>query len=117
MSGGPEEEFVFDDDFVAAATFKEQPVQRRKPRPWARWRWRWMAYRDRRGRAPRRRGPLIGARGLTILIILGLLALAVLLTKLDPLGLRPSSPEIKITTVVPSPTDSARPSPEVPSKA
>jgi hypothetical protein len=115
VSGGPDEEYVFDDDFIAAASFKERPAERRRPRPWARWRWRWLAYRDRRAKAQRRpRRPRIGARGLTILIVLGLLGLAVLLTKLDPLGLRPSTPEIRITTIVPSPADSPRP---VPSKA
>jgi hypothetical protein len=100
----PQDEFVFDEKFIAAAKFKEPPAARRQGSRFARWR----AERRRRamarkpggsaGRRTRRRW--VGPRALTVLIVLTLVGLAVLLNYLDPFNVHPAPPKI-VHTVAP----------------
>ena len=93
-TGGPEDEFVFDEDFVSGATFKEQaPV---KVGRFAAWRRRRALKRYALGdrpkvtRLPGRRARLLrlNAQTLTILIVLARVAAAVFLDRvIDPMHL------------------------------
>lgn len=102
----PQDEFVFDEDFIAAARFREPPAEARKGSRFARWRAerrrRAMAAKAGGGRFSRRGGAgLVGPRTLTALIVLALVALAVLLNYLDPLNLHPAAPRVVQVTVAP----------------
>jgi hypothetical protein len=103
----PQDEFVFDEKFIAAAKFKEPPAVQRQGGRIARWR---AARRSRAmsrkfGSPPTRRRRSIlrlGPRTLTVLIVLALIALAVLLNYLDPFNLHPAPPKVIHVTVAPT---------------
>lgn len=104
----PQDEFVFDEKFIAAAKFKEPPAVQRQGSRVARWR----AGRRRRamarrpgGRPGRRKRSVlwVGPRTLTVLIVLALVGLALLLNYLDPFNIHPSAPRIIHVTVPATP--------------
>lgn len=104
----PQDEFVFDEKFIAAAKFKEPPAARRQGGRFARWR----AERRRRAMTRKlggrptgrrtRRTLWVGPRTLTVLIVLALVGLAVLLNYLDPFNVHPAPPKVVHVSVAPA---------------
>jgi hypothetical protein len=99
----PQDDVVFDEAFIAAAKFKEPAARERQGSRYVRWQAerRRRALRKEQARLRRRR--LLGPRLLTALIVLGVVALALVLNFLDPLGLHPSTPKAVHITLEPQP--------------
>ncbi|MCW2915317.1 MAG: hypothetical protein JWN52_3385 [Actinomycetia bacterium] len=117
-SDEPPEDLVFDEAFVAAASVKEPSAKERKGNLFTRR----LAERRRRKamikqwRAPQvRRSRRPGARTITVLLVVGLVALAAVLAQTDPLDLRPGhSPDTIPVTLTPVPDLSTAPSDHLP---
>jgi hypothetical protein len=112
-SEDPEGRFVFDEAFVASAGIKEPSARERRGNPLTRR----LAERRRRKemikqwRAPRSgRGRRPGARTLTVVLAVGLVAVAAVLAETDPLGMRPGRrPGTPPLTLIPAPVVSPVP--------